>query len=1119
MVVNGREETEKEVCLTTGQKCSAVSNSVSLDQDAAFVNNNSDVFSLNDNQADEFVPTDVKYEIEDKCSIDDDNFELRIINDDDNEISEMKFDSKLDEDGAEYLSATVNNEEDDDEVEKSRTITTFSATDSRTSRTLALFDCVWCKKQFSTKKSLKYHVLSHLRALKHDVKDSYLASTSEVDDSAMDNTYRNGSFDFVCVFCEKSFSTKKFVIAHYITVHHLSDSQLQNRSKKSALNGPYWQSSENKIPDAATSAPIISSAAEESLETLNIDENVVNEDGSKQYKCYICDKQFARNSSLMWHIQFHETYKYPKMEKNNIESDLPSSLVVDMDETGTTDGVIEEHDDNINVSCASNQFVCNICDSHFSHRNGYLRHMNSAHQIIDDEIAPVRRQTSGHQCESCGRFFSTSSNMRKHARKHCKGGAIVTGESEENEEDEDACDDPSEDPLKEFICDVCHRSFISQRALSIHRSFKHRDDMSDAVEDDTRTEDLIPCDSYIENEDGSFQCTVGLCDKTFETRKGVIRHIGYHRSAANETIQASPACTDGTSDDDSDNDEEGNCIPCPQCGKTFGSIRGMRIHANKHVEKSANGEDIADSDGDEKNKSSYECNICNKTFQGFRSFKIHIGWHSRREETPEKSIPPPKPSLSGSSKIYQCQHCPRWYTTQQALAGHMKVHQSLKAGTPQGSGQLEDQISEQKTDRVCTCQVCAQNFSNNVDLSSHMQLHLGEANPTTSSGQPLTLEDTMECDTCGKSFMHKQDMAKHMRDHINGTVTKENVDLTLFCCIHCNKSFVGRKSLITHQKLHKEAQVALKRAANQMSTDVTPAKLRRPSDSAAAAPGDSLGWESMMQGHQCKKCDRILSTKQSLYRHMEWHTRMMDANGPNTLSAKETKMATAAPPSQQKEIAGIPYDCLRCKKSFRSKELLLEHNCVQEDVPDEEPQTVVVNDLEALGEHAVVQCVEGGNEEYFVFDQREGEAFQCSECDETHFDKLQMIVHMAYHVGKRWANGRQKALIIKASPIMLAPFECKFCDERFVNKVFRNRHVVKRHGNKVVQCNTCKKAFLSKTRLTVHCRQHYSDSPYRCERCMKCFTSKWFLKRHARTNCVGESSQEIKEVEYELIFS
>lgn len=1071
-------------------------------------------------------------EIDDEYSIDEDNFELRILNDDENEITVTKFDSKFDRSAVEdecspqeldlysseqvanhsYSSADLEiaaisdiaNNNGDGKVKRmataSATLRMSSAIDDRTSRSRdAIYDCVWCTKQFPTKRSLKYHVLSHLRALKQDSKDCYLASASEVDPAALDDTNANASFDFTCVFCEKLFSNKKTVIIHYITDHHQSDSQLQNRSKRTALNGPYWQSCETKIPDATTITSTISSSTEVSSTLLNNDENCLNEDASKQYKCYICDKQFARKSSLMWHIQFHETHKYPKFEKKTNESNLSSSVV---DVNSTTDY--------ISSTCTNDGYTCNICNCHFTHRSNYCQHMNSVHQMSSEEGSSLPQQTSGPKCESCGKFFSTWGNVRKHVRQNCKGPPSTMAESEDDE-------DASEDHPEEFSCNICGRSFFSQHAVAIHRSSKHRDEFCDTAVSDTRIDALIPCDSYTENDEGNFQCAV--CDKIFETRKGVIRHIGYHRSAVNESMNESDRI-----------DEEEENIPCPQCGKTFGSIRGMRIHANIHVEKTESDDESDENIGDEENKSGFECTICNKAFEGFRSYKNHIGWHSRREETvvfPKKKIDrsesinktqkktdrnealtypknksdkcetivtpqkkPDKSTPSASAKIYQCQFCPRWYSTQQAFAGHMKAHQSSKPGTFRGPDQPHLQATEQNMNNLNTCLICGLHFSSGFNFSEHMQSHTTAVIPATSSGQLLTLEDTMECDICRKSFMHKQDMAKHMRDHINGTITKENVDLNLFRCIHCQKSFVGRKSLNTHQRLHEEAQISLKRPANEVLTDASPSKRGRQDEPVADVPDNSVGWDNMIQGHRCKQCERILLTKQSLERHMEWHERMNKTRGLSTLPTYEGNLPTVVSSTQEEDYI------------------------VPERMQNVEPETMVVNDLETLGEHAVVQCVEGGNEEYFVFEQREGEAFQCSECDETHFDKLQMIVHMSYHVGKRWANGRQRSLIIKIDPVMLAPFECMSCDERFVNKVFRNQHMVKRHGDDVMQCNTCRKPFLSKKRLAAHCQQHFPDPRYRCERCLKCFTSKWFLKRHSRKKCSGKSSSDIKEVKY-----
>lgn len=1246
MLVNGLSRAKKETNSTLEtekeSKVPASGNSVSNDNAEAFL---TDTQSLANNDA---IPCDgdqvgdsgsIDDEFNDRDSVDENSFELRVDNDEENENFGIKYSvSDLDienqtstnverkNDAANQLTLTVAdkvpgpsfistdlenitipdtiNDDDDNNVELTAAASLTAPSETSSSPVIQSleteFNCVFCEKKYTSKNSLKFHVLSHLKSfLKHSGKDD-LDSTFESENVTEEDIGGNASWDSTCVLCDKSFANKMTLKMHYRVDHQAAapkgSPQNQNRSFASAGHSLRRQSSEHKIDNAAGICQNISSTSGENCANLSTDENGCNEDASKQYKCYICDKQFARHSSLMWHIQFHETYMYSKLKKNNteLENGLSpgdggagtgvESFPIDADHPfrcqvcgktyeslsgyrrhvvnhGAVDeeaGVgekcelcnkfyptavglkrhiifmhkdqlrppaedmedVEDGVDNISGSSVIGEYVCELCERPFTHRSSYKRHMKLIHKMSADEVSSLCQPSSGIKNESRGKLFSPSGNVQKHAREHCKKTTSNIVEE----------DDTSRDTAEEFNCDLCHRSFCSQRALSIHRAHGHRTELSDTVASDTAasdttlTGDKIPCDSYIENEKGGFQCTV--CDKIFESRKGVVRHIGYHRSALNTQISVNSTDADGASDDnnedgddddDEDMDDDGDedeetSVPCLVCGKTFQSIRGMRIHAYSHRDTALNDDD---DDDDDASDTGFDCDICNETFKGYRSFKIHISWHRRRgdEAAPRKKstkrtatfVTPP----SGLGKIHQCQHCPRWYATQQALAGHMKVHQAEK-GTPSRSEQPGP--SGGKTSKTSMCKVCGQHFPSSSILSNHMKLHIeeGVATPTTSSGQPLTLADTMECDMCGKFFMRKQDMAKHMRDHMNGVITKENVDLSLFRCIYCSKSFVGRKSLNTHQVLHEEAKRALKRAADELLVGAPPEKQHRPND--VAAQEDLIGWDDAMQALQCEECDRRLSTKQSLRRHMEWHARVRAVDGSSGPS-KEKNLTTqppSLPPRQEPE--GTLFECLYCKKSFRTKELLVEHTRIHEDVPAVRSANAVVNDLEALGEHAVVQSVEGGNEEYFVFEQREGEAYQCSECDETHVDKLQMIAHMAYHVGLRWAGGRQRALIVKLDPVMLAPFECLFCEERFVNKTFRTQHVLQRHAHHVFQCNLCNRVFLNKKKLALHCHQHLIDSMYRCKHCLKYFTSKWFLKRHTRRKCVGKSSPDRKQV-------
>jgi hypothetical protein len=152
-------------------------------------------------------------------------------------------------------------------------------------------------------------------------------------------------------------------------------------------------------------------------------------------------------------------------------------------------------------------------------------------------------------------------------------------------------------------------------------------------------------------------------------------------------------------------------------------------------------------------------------------------------------------------------------------------------------------------------------------------------------------------------------------------------------------------------------------------------------------------------------------------------------------------------------------------------------------------------------EQFVIQNL-NGDEEGFVFEQYDdSQGYQCNECEETYRDKLQMIIHMSYHFNNRLPNNGVKLLTIKADSTLLAPYRCLFCEERFINKNYRKRHLCKRHSDDIFKCDICEKLFVHKKTLKRHCKQHMIETKYHCEYCRKCFTSPWFLKRHMRRHC------------------
>ncbi|XP_077390264.1 uncharacterized protein LOC144026951 isoform X2 [Festucalex cinctus] len=108
---------------------------------------------------------------------------------------------------------------------------------------------------------------------------------------------------------------------------------------------------------------------------------------------------------------------------------------------------------------------------------------------------------------------------------------------------------------------------------------------------------------------------------------------------------------------------------CSQCGKTYASKTGLKIHTRTHAEEKPFG-----------------CTVCHKSFL----FRHAAARHMRRHT---------------GVRPFACLVCPRKFVEKCDMIRHMRVHAAKK---------------------TCTCPVCGKTFSRNAHLTKHMRTHVAE---------------------------------------------------------------------------------------------------------------------------------------------------------------------------------------------------------------------------------------------------------------------------------------------------------------------------------------------------------------------------------------------------------
>ncbi|XP_026105000.1 zinc finger and BTB domain-containing protein 41-like [Carassius auratus] len=283
------------------------------------------------------------------------------------------------------------------------------------------------------------------------------------------------------------------------------------------------------------------------------------------------------------------------------------------------------------------------------------------------------------------------------------------------------------------------------------------------------------------------------------------------------------------------------------------------------------------------------------------------------------------------------------------------------------------------------CHVCDLTFSSLFLLREHLNMHTGV--------RPY------RCDECGKQFCQLVNYRTHLRSH--------SQKASIHCRV-CSNVFETEEQLQQHLDTnHFEKEFYQCDFCKQIFTDLDVCKAHVEAHRQQA------------KRHLCLKCGTSFRLRNSLLRHLEWHSRgiFSCSDCDRTFSSKASLLRHSF-----SHLGVLPYTCLKCKRHFRLPSLYHNHECKpesiqcmaclvffqsQEDFDKHKKDTGCWGHQGALPSNTdEIRCMECGQvfasiEELKKHGSTHQRVLKCAECGMGFRSSLMLMSHMGGHAGQR----------------------------------------------------------------------------------------------------------------------